>query len=94
MAKDLSISFFGFNVKDVPPEPNAGSVAVDEVLPGTPAARAGLTPGQRVMAIGRQQIFSKAEFDVTIAQSGGVGPVPIGIVKDGKPLYLNVGESP
>ncbi len=94
MAKDFSISFFGFNVKDVPPDPNAGSVAIDEVVPDTPAAKAGLVSGQRVVAIGRLRVFSKAEFDVTIAQFGGAGMVTLGIIRDGKLEPVNVGGSP
>ena len=94
MAKDLSLAFFGFNVKDVAPDPTAGAVAINEVLPDSAAAKAGLAPGQRVFAIGPVRIFSKAEFDVTIAQTGGAGPVPIGIMRDQKPDFVPVGGGP
>ncbi len=81
MAKDLSLAFFGFNVKDVPPDPTSGSVAIDEVVADTPAARAGLASGQRVVAIGRLRVFSKAEFDVIDRPvrwrgRGAAGPLP------------------
>ena len=94
MAKDLSLAFFGFNVKDVPPDPIMGSVAIDEVVADTPAARAGLASGQRVVSIGRLRVFSKAEFDVSIAQFGGAAAVPLGIFRDGKPELVNVGGTP
>ncbi len=94
MPKDSSIAYFGFNVKDVPPDPATGSVAIDEVVPGSLAARAGLASGQRLMSIGRRRIFSKAEFDVVIGQFGGSGMVPLGMVRDGKPEFITVGDAP
>jgi len=90
MPPDLSIAFFGFSVKDAEPDPS-GSIVVDAVVPGTPAEKAGLRPGLRIFAIGRRRIFSKAEFDVAIAQFGGVGGVPLGVARDGKPELVNVG---
>ena len=94
MPADSSIAFFGFNVKDVAPDPETGSVAIDRVIPDGPAALAGLYPGEKVLALGRQRIFSKAEFDVSIGQFGGVGFVPLVIVRNGKPEPVTVGTPP
>ena len=94
MPPDSSLAYFGFNVKDVPPEAGIGSVAIDRVVPDSPAARAGLYPGQRLAAIGGRRIFSKAEFDVLIGQFGGAGFVPLAIIRDGKPEPITVGTPP
>ena len=89
--QDTSIAFFGFSVKDVPPEPEAGSVAIDRVMPNSPASKAGLYPGERLLALGRRRIFSKGEFDVLIGSFGGLGSVPLVISRDGKlePVMVN-----
>ena len=94
MPADSSLAFFGFNVKDVPPDPATGAVAIDRVVPASPAAKAGLYPDEKVLAIGRQRIFSKAEFDVSIGQFGGVGFVPLVVVRGGKPEPVTVGTPP
>ncbi len=94
MPKDPSVAYFGFSVKDAPPDPNTGSVEVDEVRPDTPAVKAGLAPGQRIFSIGRRRIFSKAEFDVTIAQFRASGSVPLGLYRDGKLELVTVGNAP
>ena len=94
MPKDLSIAFFGFNVKDAPPDEQGGAVVVDEVVPDSPAARAGLASGQRIVLIGDRRVFSKGEFDVLIAQFGGFGSVRLGVLRDGKPQFVTVGTNP
>ncbi len=93
MASDPTVSYFGFGVKDVEPDPT-GSIAVDVVVGGSPAEAAGLKVGQRIFAIGRRRIFSKAEFDVAIAQSFGLGGVPLGIIRDGKFEAIRIGPAP
>jgi len=90
MPDDLALAFFGFNVKDAEPNP-AGSIVVDRVAPGGPAEHAGLATGLRVFSIGRRRIFSKAEFDIAVAQFGGVGGVPLGLVRDGKLEVIQIG---
>ena len=90
MPADQSIAFFGFNVKDVEPDPT-GSIVIDTVVPGGPAEKAGLKPGVRVFAIGPRRVFSKAEFDVTASQFGGVGAIPLRVFRGGKIEPLNVG---
>ncbi len=90
MPGDPVIAYFGFGVKNVEPDPG-GSVAVDQVVAGSPAEKAGLKVGQRILSIGRRRIFSKAEFDVAVAQFGGLGTVPLGILRDGKLEGLSIG---
>ena len=94
LSDDMSLAFYGFNVKEVPPEPNAGSVVVAEVIPDGAANAAGLVPGDRVVGVGWRPIFSKAEFDVSIAQVVGNGPALINISRNGKREAVVVGGPP
>jgi serine protease Do len=91
MPPDPILAFFGFSVKDGPTDPKGG-VVVDAIMPGSQAEKAGLKPGVRIISIGPRPIFSKGEFDNLLPQIGGRGlPIPLGIVRDGKPEVINVG---
>jgi serine protease Do len=62
------LNAFGFRVREIPPaggEPQ-GSVVVDQVVRGSPAARAGLRPRLKIAAVGRTEVHTKAEFDKAI----------------------------
>ncbi len=91
MPPDPILAFFGFSVKDGPPDPQ-GRVVVDAVTPGSPAEKAGLKPGLRIAAIGPRRVFSKAEFDALMVQFAGRGnQIPIAIVGDGKFDIITIG---
>ena len=92
MGSDPAVAYFGFGVKDVDPDPT-GSIAVDSVVEGSPAEASGLKVGQRIFSIGRRRIYSKAEFDVAIAQAFGMGGVPLGIIRDGKFEVISIGPT-
>ena len=94
MPRDASLAYFGFNVKDVEFDAEAGSAAVDQVVADGPAARAGLRPGQRVLMVGNRRVGTKAEFDIMIARLGGSTSVPLGVLRDGKLDLVNVGGPP
>ena len=83
MPPDPIVAYFGFSVKDAPQD-QKGGVIVDQVAPGTPAEKAGLKPGLRIVGIGPRRVFSKAEFDVLMTQfgTGRNGPPPFGILRD------------
>ena len=92
MPADPILAFFGFSVKDGPPDPQGG-VVVDVVAPGSQAEKAGLTPGLKVASIGPRRVFSKGEFDSLLPQVGGRGgPIPIGVVRDGQFEIVNIGS--
>ncbi|MET7330174.1 M50 family metallopeptidase [Nonomuraea sp. NPDC005650] len=55
----------------------------------TPAAQAGMKPGDRMVAFDGQKIASW-EDATRLIRSHGPGPVALGIVRDGKPMTLNV----
>lgn len=53
----------------------------------TPAAKAGLKPGDRLVSFGGQKIATWADA-TRLIRSHGAGPVQIGIVRDGRPMTL------
>ncbi|MFI7635242.1 M50 family metallopeptidase [Nonomuraea sp. NPDC049400] len=55
----------------------------------TPAAQAGMKPGDRMVSFDNQKINSW-EDATRLIRSHGPGPVALGIVRDGKPMTLNV----
>ncbi|MCA2223477.1 M50 family metallopeptidase [Nonomuraea aurantiaca] len=55
----------------------------------TPAAKAGMKPGDRLVSFGGQKITSWDDA-TRLIRSHGAGPVAVGIVRDGKPMTLNV----
>jgi serine protease Do len=93
MPGDPILTFFGFSVKDGPADPQGG-VLVDEVTPGTPAEKAGLKPGLRIISIGPRRIYSKSEFDILLPQVAASrdGPLGLAVVGEGGKLeILNLG---
>ncbi|SEG87062.1 Membrane-associated protease RseP, regulator of RpoE activity [Nonomuraea solani] len=55
----------------------------------TPAAQAGLKPGDHMVSFGGQKIGSWTDA-TRLIRSHGPGPVQLGILRDGKPMTLNV----
>ncbi|MFD1541393.1 M50 family metallopeptidase [Nonomuraea guangzhouensis] len=55
----------------------------------TPAVKAGMKPGDRIVSFGGQKINSWDDA-TRLIRSHGAGPVAVGIVRDGKPMTLNV----
>ncbi|MGR6915808.1 M50 family metallopeptidase [[Actinomadura] parvosata] len=55
----------------------------------TPAAQAGMKPGDRMVSFNGERIGSW-EDATRLIRSHGAGPVQVGIVRDGKPMTLNV----
>ncbi|GAA3227001.1 M50 family metallopeptidase [Nonomuraea helvata] len=55
----------------------------------TPAAQAGMKPGDRMVSFDGQKINSWDDA-TRLIRSHGAGPVAVGIVRDGKPMTLNV----
>ena len=92
MPGDPILAFYGFSVKDGSPDPQGG-VLVDKVTTGSPADKAGVKPGLRIVSIGPRRIFSKAEFDVFLPQvtGGRSGPIPLAVSRDGKFEIINFG---
>jgi len=91
MPPDPILAFFGFNVRDPRPGTEEGLV-VDTITPGCQAEKAGLKPATRIASVFNRPVFSKAEFDAVLIQAAGrTGPIPLGIVRDGKIEGINIG---
>ncbi len=91
MPGDRIVAFFGFGVKDSEGDPQGG-VIVDRVVPGSPAEKAGIRPGLKIVAIGNRRVFSKAEFDVLLSQVGRASDIPFGVVRDGRLEVIQLGN--
>ena len=85
MPGDRIVAFFGFGVRDSEDDPRGG-VVVDQVVPGSPAEKAGFRPGLRIVGIGNRRVFSKTEFDVRAPDSGERGrtsaAIPLGVLRE------------
>lgn len=74
-----------------PEDPRSGGrsgVLVTALLPGSPAARIGLLPGDVITAVGRKDIASVAELSEGLAAAQR--PVALRVLREDRPLYLVV----
>jgi serine protease Do len=79
----------GLDVADAPP-PGPG-VVITSVRPKSPAEQAGLQPGRRIVAIGRQPVRNKAEFDAVVSARNLIDGLPVGILgPDGQVFYVYI----
>jgi serine protease Do len=64
------LASIGIRIREVPPEEGGGrrgAVEIDQVLRDSPADRARLRPGMRILAVGNTRVRTKAEYDAAIA---------------------------
>jgi len=79
----------GFNFKHQEQyDPATHSVAVGDVVPGSPAERAGLRPGDRIVAVNGRQLRTSAPYDQTWAHSHPGDPVELLVERPGEPRLL------
>ena len=88
-------SALGIGLREVPAdesEGREGTLQIDRVLGGSPAARAGLRPGLRVLAVGQSPVRTKAEFDAAVAGADPSRGVLLRVrTPDGKAQFVMVG---
>jgi len=91
------LATLGFRVREIhPPGADEGEVAlvIDEVQPGSPAQRAGLQPGLRVVGVGLTPVRNKAEYDAAAAAFNPAEGLPLRIeTPDGLTAFVTVGGS-
>ena len=90
-------AFLGITMQPVTPDlaqrfgvpPNRG-VLIDNVLSDTPAARAGLKPGDVIESVGGQPVASPKDLQSKITFRPVGSQVTIGLIRDGRPLSVTV----
>jgi len=65
------------------------SPVLQEVQPGSPAARAGLRPGDRVTAVNGDSVSSWLQFSRIIRAHAGI-PLRLELIRDGSPVVVDV----
>jgi M6 family metalloprotease-like protein len=67
-----------------------GRLVVEEVQPDSPAASAGLKPGDAVTRVGERPVKTPEAFREWLQTRGPGEVVPLGLLRDGKPVEVNV----
>jgi serine protease Do len=97
MASSPVLATLGFGVREVPAgEQGDGypTLVIDEVQPGSPAQRAGLRRGMKVVGVGRTPIHGKADYDAAASAFNPADGLPLQVVTlEGQPAFVVVGGS-
>jgi serine protease Do len=88
----------GFRLFQLPPGRGGnplGTLVIDQVIAGSPAARAGLRPGMQVVAVGKTPVHTMAEYDAAIARYSLEDGIPLEIeAPNGESASVIVGGPP
>ena len=80
----------GFNKNhDIPFDPASSSIPVLDLVPGSPAERAGLRVGDQIIAINGQNLTSIAFFRSVWSKAHPGDPVDIAVRRSGAPEPLS-----
>jgi serine protease Do len=89
------LATLGFRVREIPAgkgDRDGSILVIDQVQPGSPADRAGLRRGMRVVAVGRTPVHTKAEYDAATAAFNPAEGLPLRIeTPDGQTAFITVG---
>lgn len=70
------------------------SVRVDGVLASSPAAHAGLAPGDEVVAYAGRRVFDMRDLNELILEGRPGEPVSVDVLRDGQPIQLQLPRGP
>lgn len=91
----LPLEPLGFSLFQLPPGRAGnpiGALIIDQVVRGSPADRAGLRPGMKLIGIGKTRIHTKAEYDAAIAKTDPTRKYPFEIqLLNGEIKFFDVG---
>lgn len=89
--------FLGIHIGQVTPAlaealhvPDTNGAVVDDVQPGSPAAKGGLKAGDVIRSLNGQNVSSFTGLRYDIAEMNPGATVALGILRDGKPLIVHV----
>ena len=68
----------------------SGGVVVREVTPGSPAAEAGVVPGDVITLLGSTPIKSVSAFEKAVAGLKSGASVPLRLIRRGSPLFIGL----
>lgn len=90
------LAIFGFRVRPVHgATEGTGAIEIDQVVTGSPAFRAGLRPGMRILGIGRQPAATIAQFEAMTRQLDLSQGLPLWLLlADGRQALRVVGGPP
>jgi serine protease Do len=85
----------GLVVETAPPENLerwgiSGGVLVREVVPGSPAAEAGVLPGDVITLIGSSPVKNKSAFDKVVEKLDAGASVPLRLIRRGSPMFIGL----
>jgi serine protease Do len=89
--------YMGVLIQDVTPElakefqmPDEHGALVGDVTPRSPADRAGFKGGDVILDFNHKQVTDSRHLKLTVAETAPGSTVPVKILRDGKPMTLNV----
>ncbi|HMP81677.1 MAG TPA: Do family serine endopeptidase [Verrucomicrobiota bacterium] len=93
----LSRGYLGVNIQPVTPDlaaafnlPNQGGVLIGGVQPNTPAADAGIQPGDVIVAFNGKNVADPRQLRVFVSQTAPGSKAPVKFIRDGKEKTVNV----
>jgi serine protease Do len=89
--------FLGININDVTPDnahffnvPDASGAIVAQVTPDSPASNGGLHQGDVITQVNGEKVVNGSALQVAVSQMSPGTAVKLGVVRDGKPMTLNL----
>ena len=68
----------------------SGGVVVNEVIPDSVAASAGILPGDVITLLGSSPVQSKDAFEAVVEGLSGGSSVPVRLIRRGSPMFIGL----